>query len=69
MITNLKVLKLPLDIPVFIYHAKRDKVIPMKKSRARAEQLFSKINYQIVENDDHKLHSTVQKINWKDITY
>ena len=59
--------KLPLDIPVFIYHAKNDKVVSMKKSRARAEQLFSNINFQIAENDDHKLHSTVQRINWKEL--
>jgi pimeloyl-ACP methyl ester carboxylesterase len=59
--------RLPLSIPVFIYHAKHDKVVSLKKSRTRAEQLFSNINFHIVENDDHKLHSTVQRINWKEL--
>jgi len=58
---------LPLNIPIIIYHARQDKVVSMKKSRARAEQLFSNITYHIIEDDNHKLQSTVQRINWKEL--
>ncbi|MFX0042617.1 MAG: alpha/beta fold hydrolase [Candidatus Hodarchaeota archaeon] len=57
---------IPLDVPVFIYHAKYDKIVSMKKARERAEQLFSNITFQIVENDNHHLQSTVKSINWKE---
>ncbi|MFX1316063.1 MAG: alpha/beta fold hydrolase [Promethearchaeota archaeon] len=58
---------LPLPIPVTIYHARNDKIVSMKRSRARAEQLFSNITYYIIEDDNHKLQSTVKRINWKDL--
>ncbi len=58
---------LPLNIPIIIYHARQDKIVSMKKSRARAEQLFSNITYHIIEDDNHKLQSTVQRINWKEL--
>jgi pimeloyl-ACP methyl ester carboxylesterase len=58
---------LPLNIPVFIFHARNDLVVPMKPSKARAEKIFSNIEYHIIENDDHKLESTVQKMDWNDL--
>ncbi|MFX1410164.1 MAG: alpha/beta hydrolase [Promethearchaeota archaeon] len=59
--------ELPLSIPVIIYHARYDKIVSMKRSRARALQLFSNITYHIIEDDNHKLQSTVQRIDWKDL--
>ncbi|MFX1256979.1 MAG: alpha/beta fold hydrolase [Promethearchaeota archaeon] len=53
-----------IDVPVVIYHGKKDNVVPMKNSRAIAEQLFFNLKYNVVD-DDHMLHSTVEKIDWK----
>lgn len=58
---------LPLEHPVIIYHARHDKVVSMKKSQVRAGQLFSNITFHIIDNDNHRLQSTVQRINWKDL--
>ena len=58
---------LPLNIPVVIFHAKNDIVVPMKPSKTCAKKIFSNIEYHIIENDNHKLESTVQKLNWIDL--
>ncbi|MHA1490848.1 MAG: hypothetical protein ACTSRI_14535 [Promethearchaeota archaeon] len=54
----------PIDVPVVIYHGKRDQVVPIKPTRTRAEQLFVNLTYNVVD-DDHYLHPTVQAIDWK----
>ena len=57
----------PIDIPVIVFHGKNDQVVPLKSSRSRAENLFTNLTYNVVD-DDHMLHSTVSKINWPDLT-
>ncbi len=54
----------PVDIPVIIYHGKEDAIVSVKKSRRCAELLFANLTYNLVE-DDHQLHKTVSKIEWK----
>ncbi len=54
----------PVDIPVVIYHGKKDLIVPMKSSRFRARQIFTNLTYNIVD-DDHMLHHTVEGIDWK----
>lgn len=57
----------PINLPVVIYHGKYDKIVPLDASRAIAEQLFTNLKYNIV-NDDHMLHSTVKMLDWVNIT-
>ena len=55
-----------IDVPVIIYHGKNDMVVPLKRTKERAEKLFCQLQYNAVE-DDHMLHPTVEAINWQDI--
>lgn len=55
-----------INIPVIIYHGKNDKVVLARKSKERAELLFGNLNYNLVD-DDHQLHRTVSKIDWKSL--
>ncbi len=52
-----------INTSVVIYHGKKDNVVPLKPSRSRAEKLFLKLKYNVVD-DDHMLHHTVENINW-----
>lgn len=58
----------PVDIPVVVYHGNNDNVVPLNKSKERAEQFFNNLEYNVVD-DDHYLHSTVKKINWKKLLH
>ncbi|UCD00639.1 MAG: alpha/beta hydrolase [Promethearchaeota archaeon] len=53
-----------VDIPVIIFHGKRDKIALIDQSRPLAEAFFTNLTYNIV-NDNHYLHKTVKRINWK----
>jgi len=55
-----------IDIPVIIFHGKNDEIVSMKDSRNRAKKLFKNLQFNVVD-DDHLLHSTIAKINWKEI--
>ena len=52
-----------IDIPVIVFHGNNDKIIPINKTKKRAEALFKNLKYNIVK-DDHMLHSTTKTINW-----
>ena len=52
-----------VDVPVIVYHGKNDKVVPFKPAQERAQKLFKNLTYNLVD-DDHKLHHTVQNIDW-----
>jgi len=58
----------PIDTPVFVYHGRYDKVVHLKPNRSRAEKLFNNLIYNVVD-DDHMLHSTVKKIDWKKLLF
>jgi len=55
-----------VNIPVIIYHGKKDDIVSAKKSYERAELLFSNLTYNLVE-DDHQLQNTVSNINWEEL--
>lgn len=57
---------LEIEVPVIVYHGKRDQVVSLRSSRARAIKLFKNLNYNIVD-DDHMLHSTVKDLDWTKI--
>ena len=56
----------PVDPPVIVFHGKLDEVVPIKRSRARAEKIFKTLIYNTVD-DDHSLQKTVQALDWKEI--
>ncbi|MFX0147470.1 MAG: DUF2085 domain-containing protein [Candidatus Hodarchaeota archaeon] len=56
----------PVKIPVTIYHGKNDNVVPLDKTMEEASKLFKNLEYNIVD-DDHYLHSTIKKVNWKEL--
>ncbi|MFX1377590.1 MAG: alpha/beta fold hydrolase [Promethearchaeota archaeon] len=55
-----------VDIPVIIYHGKRDKIVPLNYSRIYAESIFTNLKYNIVD-DDHSLHNTVLTLDWNNL--
>lgn len=54
----------PINVPVTVYHGRQDKVIPLKSVRSWADKIFLNLKFNEVD-DDHMLHSTVTKIDWK----
>lgn len=50
-------------VSVIVYHGKNDDVISIKPTKNRAEKLFPKLIYNIVD-DDHMLHPTVERLDW-----
>jgi pimeloyl-ACP methyl ester carboxylesterase len=53
-----------VKFPVIVYHAKNDEVVPINESKEIIFKLFPNLEYHIVD-DEHKLHKTISKINWK----
>jgi pimeloyl-ACP methyl ester carboxylesterase len=56
----------PVDVPVKVYHGKKDRIVPFKPARERAQYFFTNLEYNIVD-DDHRLHSTVKSLNWQNL--
>jgi pimeloyl-ACP methyl ester carboxylesterase len=56
----------PVSVPTIIIHGTLDDVVPLEPVREVAQQLFTNLTYHIVE-DDHRLHKTLQEMDWKDI--
>ena len=56
----------PVDVPVIAYHGKNDDVVQFKTSREQAYKLFKNIEYKSTK-DDHMLHKTVKKLDWKNL--
>ncbi len=54
----------PCDVPAIIYHGSRDEIVPLEPTRALAEQVFRHLQFHVVD-DDHMLHETVQKLDWR----
>ena len=53
----------PLDIPTVIYHGTRDEHIPLDAVRQIAWQVFTNLDFRVVD-DDHGLYQTVHAIDW-----
>ena len=54
----------PVSMPVVIYHGTRDEHIPLLLVRELAEQVFTNLDFQVVD-DDHGLYQTVHAIDWQ----
>lgn len=53
----------PISVPTTVYHGREDTVVPLEPVRALCEQVFINLAFYAVE-DDHRLHKTVQAIDW-----
>lgn len=53
----------PVTMPVTIYHGIHDDVVPLEPVRTVAEELFTDLTFNVVD-DNHRLHETVQAIDW-----
>ena len=52
-----------VDVPTVIYHGRSDDVIPFELIKTLAEQVFTNLTFNEV-NEGHLLHQTVQTIDW-----
>ncbi len=49
-----------------VYHGINDSVVPLEPVKKISEKIFKKLKFYEVA-DDHLLHNTIGKINWKEI--
>lgn len=54
----------PIEVPTIIYHGHGDTIIPVEPVRTMSEQVFLNLTFHLVD-DDHRLHQTVQAIDWQ----
>ncbi len=54
----------PVSVPTILIHGTQDDVVPLEPVREIAQQLFTDLTCITVE-DDHRLHKTVQELDWK----
>lgn len=59
-------LRAPIKTPTTLYHGQRDALIPLEQIREIAYQVFSNLEF-IVVDDDHGLYQTAQQLNWQEI--
>jgi pimeloyl-ACP methyl ester carboxylesterase len=55
--------RLPLQIPVTLYHGRFDVVVPPEPTRRIAAHLFGNLDHHLVE-DDHNLHRIFPTLDW-----
>lgn len=56
----------PVSVPTIVIHGTADTVVPLEPVREMAQKLFTNLTYHIVE-DDHRLHKSVQELDWENI--
>jgi pimeloyl-ACP methyl ester carboxylesterase len=56
----------PVSVPTIIIHGTQDTIVPLDKVREIAHKVFTNLTYEIVD-DDHSLHATADRLNWKAI--
>lgn len=49
--------------PTLIIHGERDDIVPIAPVRALARRVFRNLQFEVVE-DDHRLHRTVEALDW-----
>ncbi len=56
----------PCDVPAIVFHGIRDTIVPLAPTRTLAEQVFTHLVFNVVD-DDHMLHETVQHLDWRQL--
>lgn len=54
----------PVSVPTTIIHGRQDTIVPLEGVRQIASKVFTNLTYHIVD-DDHRLHTTAEKVDWK----
>lgn len=54
----------PVSVPSTIIHGRQDTVVPLEKVRELAPRVFTNLKFEIVD-DDHRLHTTTDSLDWK----
>jgi len=52
-----------IEVPTSIYHGTNDTVIPLAEVQRTAEDVFTDLSFNIVD-DDHYLHKTFKSLDW-----
>jgi len=55
-----------VDVPVTVYHGRNDNVVPVESIRTIACSVFTRITYNIVD-DDHPLRATFKSFDWDEM--
>ena len=55
-----------IEIPVTVYHGKKDDVVPAAPTYAVAREIFGNLAFNAVD-DDHMLSKTFKSIDWDDL--
>jgi pimeloyl-ACP methyl ester carboxylesterase len=53
-----------IPVPTTLIHGQQDTIVPVSLVREIAEQVFSQLTYQLVD-DNHRLHATTDTLDWK----
>jgi pimeloyl-ACP methyl ester carboxylesterase len=53
-----------ISIPTTIIQGTQDELIHLPEARELAEKVFTHLTYLVVD-DDHRLHKTAEKLDWK----
>ncbi len=53
----------PCDVPAIVFHGRNDTIVPISATRTLAEQVFTNLQFNEVD-EDHMLHHTVQQLDW-----
>jgi pimeloyl-ACP methyl ester carboxylesterase len=53
-----------VSIPTWVYHGKDDEVIPLETIEGVAKKVFRHLTLHVVD-DDHYLHKTFRRIDWR----
>ena len=53
-------------VPTIVVHGTLDTVVPLEPVRKMAQKMFTNVRYYVVE-DDHRLHKSVQELDWESI--
>lgn len=64
--TSLSTGREPVSVPTTIIHGIQDTIVPLEKVREIAQKVFTNLTYKIVD-DDHSLHNTADRLNWKTV--
>ncbi len=56
----------PIELPVIIYHGRKDTLIPLEPVKSIAKQVFHNLEFHCVE-DDHSLHQTFFQLDWQEL--
>ena len=56
----------PITVPTILVHGRQDTVVPLGQITPLAEKAFRYLTYYIVD-DDHRLHQTADKLDWKSL--